>query len=123
MKIKYIIILISLTGFMLLFTQCGDKRQINYNRIGQNLCSCSEDLKSKNERLTELISKKQTEKAMQLMDTLSTLENKLKACIIDENKKEEFLTDSKLTQNLPHALDKICADRTAKILELVKELK
>lgn len=122
-KMKNIIKFTAILSLLFVFTQCGNRHHIDYTHLGQNLCNCSQELKEKNIRFQELITKKQTEKAMVLMDTLGTLENNLKACILEENKKADFLNDSKLTEELPQSLNKICPDRTAKILELVKELK
>ncbi len=102
---------------------CSNRKRQNYEAIGQNLCSCSEDLKSKNERFKQLLEKKQTEKIMSLMDTLNMAENNLKACILQENKDKNFLADQNSGESLHKVLGKLCPDRAAKIVEITNELK
>ena len=111
------------SAILILLTNCSNKPHLNYDQIGKKLCSCSEELSQKNTKLIQLIEKKQTDKAMLLMDTLETMENKLKACIIEENKFENFMNDPKSEKALPQALNKLCPDRSGKIIELVKEIK
>lgn len=119
---KYLLALVCST-ILLLLTHCSNKPHLNYDQIGKKLCSCSEELSQKNTKLTQLIEKKQNDKAMLLMDTLETMENKLKACIIEENKLDNFMNDSKSEKALPRVLNKLCPDRSGKIIELVKEIK
>lgn len=102
---------------------CSSKKKIDYSKVGENLCSCSTKVNTLNEKLKELIDKKQTEKIMILMDTMALAENDLKSCILKENKEVNFLGEENSEKSLHKVLEKKCPDRAAKILELTSEMK